>query len=77
MTGAGSARLSFARRGEERHRRASDHCAWCAESGRSQGESRGLDSAPRPARCNVSPRGPIRRRSYNPWIGATTSFSTP
>ena len=30
------------------------------------GESRGLDSAPRPARCNVSPRGPIRRRSYNP-----------
>jgi len=36
MTGAGSARLSFARRGEERHRRASDHCAWCAESGRSQ-----------------------------------------
>ena len=26
----------------------------------------GLDSAPRSARCNMSPTGPIRRRSYNP-----------
>ena len=26
----------------------------------------GLDSAPRSARCNMSPTGPIRRRSYTP-----------